>query len=1580
MYNDYDKGENRITAPQFFVKKLNKQYNTPLTTEYHDLYTNEFPPYFNRYKYQEEEQTPYMNQMSFFKRPRRPIDYIEVENKFDNSQRVVKPKQYYYLNDYNTNRNTVAYEKVFVKRSVKSLRNPTPISINKKHYMIENYNERNAGYSNDRKAKNYFKKNIEHKSYQEEKNPIKFYRNNPLIKTVNYQRKKNFEKRENPLKPIAQKICNIIIKGEGKKEKVNKIIKSEKNEKSSNLLNDLKIEGNISNASELAFKSHNFNKKNSNKYKYHYLLDDNSEENDNEEIEEGILVNERKNDNKMISPYYCKKANQNRDYEVEEEKKERYLKKSEKENENEKVRDKNRTIEDFERDGENEKEGEEEGEIEEENTKTNEKRSEDYTQEVEEDGKKYYEKEKYEKINKRNIKEEEFKVDDQEQVEYTKISKREKWKNDLILKKENEVKLKGIKIKKPKMEIQKVEIIHHESDKGPKHKNELLDVINKDNIEIIGIKKPHILEIKKESNIKLLKRLYKPIIEIENIQNFEQIRNKQKKIKDPIFSIIKNEENNVDIIHDEKNEPKLEIENVENFEQIRNQEKKIGEKIFSIIKNEENNVDIIPEGESRPKLEIENVQNFEQMRNQQKKVKKNIFCITKDEEGKVDIISKDKNEPKLEIEKVQNFEQMRNKTKKIKEQIFCITKNEENNVDILYEAESKSKLEIEKVENFEQMRNKQKKIKEHIFSIIKNEENNVDIIHVEKNEPKLEIEKVQNFEQMRNEEKKNKKDIFIITKNEKYNVDIIPQGESRPKLEIKNVQNFEQMPNKQKKVKEYIFSITKNEEDNVYIKPEQESEPQLEIEKVQTFIQIRNKEKIKNKKAKKNTNLDVVNFKDGNFTLERIEEEPELDIKNVENLEYIENKSKKLNNKINDNIIFEIIKEKDKDIEIIGKTSISICDENSFELKRINSHRMDKSSYRKLKQSARNVYQYKGKQIINDAIITPKETRFIIKGKKTVKPKKGRNIIKREITYFYKSQINPKNKELSIGGKIKNTIKPTLFTFTRSDSKNNDELKNEAKSLNINTINSRKNSLVSPNNNSIKNINSNSYVNSETNTSVKKEGRIRSYKTTTILSSNLVQPQPQNQTLKSETSSIRKYYLNANSNKEKEKEKEEYNNYKKPTPILRDNSSNKQSNEIILKTEGSSMSYRRNKLITNISPSKENEVSNNKSHVSVTNSNSKNQLIKSEEMNAGKIQSYYNNRSNLKKDIPLPKENLKNKSNTVSILPGEKKNMGRTYIYSSTRYDQRPQSNEVKTEKRTYSNNGIIFINENKKNNKSENRNDSNNYSKSNSKKIIISSSLRDKLEDNKENNQSKEIKHNTFYYSSSMTKKKENKPFIDNNQMYISEPSTKDINNNKLKTNLTRIVVTSSDNSPNLIRNADKKQTKDIEPKNMNKLITNSDKTRISADINPNQNENIVSETTKKIDNNEVITEKEIITTTKIEKIVDENKKEEKIEIIPQISNNLDIESQINDANEGMTEDKIFEKYNIPGNDLSDDTKNYLNSYMSSTRPELSDFSKQFLISNVTTSSNTRPELSNITRAYLFSQTPIEDDNDENK
>ncbi len=45
----------------------------------------------------------------------------------------------------------------------------------------------------------------------------------------------------------------------------------------------------------------------------------------------------------------------------------------------------------------------------------------------------------------------------------------------------------------------------------------------------------------------------------------------------------------------------------------------------------------------------------------------------------------------------------------------------------------------------------------------------------------------------------------------------------------------------------------------------------------------------------------------------------------------------------------------------------------------------------------------------------------------------------------------------------------------------------------------------------------------------------------------------------------------------------------------------------------------------------------------------------------------------------------------------------------------------------------------------------------------------------------------------------------------------------------------------------------------------------------------------------------------------------------------------------------------------------------MNTNRPELSDFSRQFLSSNVASNYSNRPELSNITRAYLISQSPVE-------
>ena len=73
-----------------------------------------------------------------------------------------------------------------------------------------------------------------------------------------------------------------------------------------------------------------------------------------------------------------------------------------------------------------------------------------------------------------------------------------------------------------------------------------------------------------------------------------------------------------------------------------------------------------------------------------------------------------------------------------------------------------------------------------------------------------------------------------------------------------------------------------------------------------------------------------------------------------------------------------------------------------------------------------------------------------------------------------------------------------------------------------------------------------------------------------------------------------------------------------------------------------------------------------------------------------------------------------------------------------------------------------------------------------------------------------------------------------------------------------------------------------------------------------------------------------------------------------------------------------IYDKYSIKDNTvLSDLTKSYINSHININRPELSDFSKQFLSANVGGDYSNRPELSNITRAYLISHSPV--DNDEN-
>ena len=83
-------------------------------------------------------------------------------------------------------------------------------------------------------------------------------------------------------------------------------------------------------------------------------------------------------------------------------------------------------------------------------------------------------------------------------------------------------------------------------------------------------------------------------------------------------------------------------------------------------------------------------------------------------------------------------------------------------------------------------------------------------------------------------------------------------------------------------------------------------------------------------------------------------------------------------------------------------------------------------------------------------------------------------------------------------------------------------------------------------------------------------------------------------------------------------------------------------------------------------------------------------------------------------------------------------------------------------------------------------------------------------------------------------------------------------------------------------------------------------------------------------------------------------------------------VQNEVKEESKNSTQ-SLLEKYKnlSTSSALSDTTKAYLNSYISSSRPELSDFSKQFLNSsdNIENNSRLRPELSNITKEYLFSQ-----------
>ena len=614
-----------------FIKLDRNNYIPPKHQRFRDIYINQSPTFYNQYRYDIENQFPNMHQVRYAYRQKRPYENYNDDRyeNFNNSLKPFKSPNDYFFNEFNYMEKNKDGERKFTQGQGNSLTSPNSNKLNQVYYLNKSQNIESN--SQDNKNKNALKFNLPSKYNSfKELNENKIYIKNPLINNNDKQKKEKIVKNRISVNTIAQKICNIVIQGEPKKRKDKK--NKNKSEKSSeNKSNEQNTKINQIHPQNL-----NLNKI-KNKYEKYNQVE--NEENENEEIEEkeGNVGNENEN--------YFEEKESHEEYEEEENTNNYYNNKNSQEKEGQYEYESNR---------QDEIEGEEE-----EDNNANDNIEED--QEIEED-EQFRENEDNNNTGKikRNI--------------YYQIQKK------------NEIEL---------------------NPNPTKLKNEQLNIIKDDNIEIHGEKKLPILEINTESNIELIKQEHKPIIEIQKVQNYEQPRDFQRKSnKGKYFKISKNEENNVDIKQKyEKGEPIYQIEKIQNFKQQRAKErnseiKRNKIKKYKISKLPDADLFIEKDALNEPILEIEKVNDFFNIKEKKNKKENNIFEIEQIEEANL-ILEKIELEPIIEIQRVNNIFQKRNEERKIPNKTrrykLKISKQKENDVEII----KKPSIAIIKQENIE---------------------------------------------------------------------------------------------------------------------------------------------------------------------------------------------------------------------------------------------------------------------------------------------------------------------------------------------------------------------------------------------------------------------------------------------------------------------------------------------------------------------------------------------------------------------------------------------------------------------------------------------------------------------------------------------------------------------------------------------------------------------------------------------------------------------------------------------------------------------------------------------------------------
>ena len=200
-----------------YIKVNTNNYQKP--QRFRDIYINQSPTFYNQIRYDIDNNIPNMNQVQYVYKQRRPFEYYSNDNRYDsfnNSLKNKKPKNNYFFNN----------ERSYARKAINTMISPNPRRVNKLYYFE---NDRTKNNSQDNKKIITFNKPFDYYSYNEIKRKNKLFIENPMINSEKYERKIKLEKNKNLVNTIAQKICNIVITGEGKKDKNKNKKNKEKN-------------------------------------------------------------------------------------------------------------------------------------------------------------------------------------------------------------------------------------------------------------------------------------------------------------------------------------------------------------------------------------------------------------------------------------------------------------------------------------------------------------------------------------------------------------------------------------------------------------------------------------------------------------------------------------------------------------------------------------------------------------------------------------------------------------------------------------------------------------------------------------------------------------------------------------------------------------------------------------------------------------------------------------------------------------------------------------------------------------------------------------------------------------------------------------------------------------------------------------------------------------------------------------------------------------------------------------------------------------------------------------------------------